>query len=123
MPNRTPAQDVLHAARALRDVLSGLGDALEHGRLDGVLDAEPALGAAVASFAGARARLAPAVFDLASAAAVRHELDGVATALKRCAALGSALEDIARERCATTAYDASGQTIPVKVHGAVREQV
>jgi hypothetical protein len=117
------AQDVLRATCALRDVLSGLSEALETGRLDGVLDAEPALAAAVSSLARTGGRVTRDGFAPDIAAAVRLELERASAALVRCAALGHSLDDVVRARCGADTYDASGHTVAVPVRGAVHERV
>jgi hypothetical protein len=123
MATVNPAAEALLAARVLREALSGLADALEGGRLSGVLEAEPTLSMALASISSARSRLTPTDFNLDGRAALKTELEHASAALARCAALGGALDDLIRGRCGVAAYGASGRAIPIEVRGALEEQV
>jgi len=92
-------------ARQMRTALNRAGDALVNARLDGMLDAERMLAAAVAMWPQAM----PAGLDRGE---LRREMQGIRPALERCRRLGLALSAFANASCSATGlgrgYDRTG---------------
>ena len=103
---------VASAARALREALDRLGDALSSAHLDGVLAAEAGLSAALAN-AGAVSAADPS--DALARVAIQ-ELQRAQAALGRCRRLGASLNDFVRIRggevAAADPYDRTGHRAP-----------